>query len=114
MVSKTNDGRWFWTVCVAVIAIVFRPVVVQAQAPHEETAKCDMRLIDAPKPVYPKLHDKQTLKSMAVADLEISDDGMVKAVRLSRSSGIRKYDNAIVQALKKWRYNEATGCRERY
>jgi len=73
-----------------------------------------MRLIDSPKPVYPKLHDKQTLKSMAVADLEISDDGMVKAVRLSRSSGIRKYDNAIVQALKKWRYNEATGCRERY
>jgi len=74
-----------------------------------------MQLVDAPKPVYPAraANDDRVLKSAVVADLTINDAGAVKAVRLTRSSGIATYDKAVLEALKKWRYNKASGCGER-
>jgi TonB family protein len=74
-----------------------------------------MRLLDSPKPVYPPRQPQRNdvLESSVVVDLVVKEDGTIKTVRLSRSSGIPDYDKAIIRALKRWRYNVASGCTER-
>jgi len=117
MLPKANDGWWIRTIRVAVIALAISSLpAFHAQTPQSESGKCKMRLLEAPRPLYPPgpVDKDEVLKSPAVAELGINDDGTVKTVRLTRSSGIRRYDKAIIQALKKWRYNAAAaGCGER-
>jgi TonB family protein len=116
MFTKANDGRTLWAIWITVIACVMVSDVIHAQEPQRsDNGRCEMRLLDAPKPVYPAkpLRGNEVLKSPVVVDLVINDDGTVKTVRLTRSSGIRTYDKAVLQAVKKWRYNKSVGCRQR-
>jgi len=69
-----------------------------------------MRLIYAPKPTYSsEPNEDEVLRSAVVVDLGINEDGTIKTLRLSRSSGVRRYDRAVVRAVRSWRYNKAAG-----
>jgi TonB family protein len=116
MLSQTNDGWWLWAVRIELAAaLILCSGVVQAQAPQSKSGGCEMRSLNAPKPVYPPRQPKsnEVLKSSVVVDLVVKEDGTVKSLHLSRSCGIPDYDKAIVKALKRWRYNAASGCVER-
>jgi len=117
MLSQTNDGWWLWAIRIELAAaLILCSGVVQAQAPQQtNSAACEMRLLDSPKPVYPPRQPQknEVLKASVVVDLVVKEDGTVKSVHLRRSCGIPDYDKAIVKALKRWRYNEASGCAER-
>ncbi len=103
------------SLAVAVVASSISANVSRAQTPQGKSGNCEMRLLHAPKPVYPhdSGHEKRVLKSATVVELVVKDDGSIKTIGLRRSCGIRIYDQAIIRALKKWRYNEAKGCGQR-
>ena len=94
MLSQTNDGWWLWAVRLGLVGLVFCSVTVQAQDPQSKTAPCELRLLIAPKPVYPERqpHKNEALKSSVVVDLTVMENGTVGKVHLSRSSGIPDYD----------------------
>lgn len=114
MSSKTNDARSFWTVWIALVALfVIIACVARAQSPYNAGNKCTMRLLSKPQPQYPVLKKKHTLKAGVVVNLLVNEDGTVERATLGRSCGIKEYDDAVVTAVRKWRYNKAVGCGER-
>lgn len=114
MSSETNDGRSFWTVCIALVVLfAIVPCDSRAQSSGHESNKCTMQLISSPKPSYPVLKKKQNLKSGVVVDLIVNADGTIKSATLARSSGIKEYDDAVIKAFKNWRYNRVSECKER-
>jgi TonB family protein len=114
MSLKADDGRALWTIWVAVVVCLIGACVVRAQGPKTESNGCTMRLVDAPKPAYPVLKNKGTLRSPVVVDVTVNEDGTVKVAQLRRSCGIPLWDKAVLRAVKKWRYNASKGCGERH
>lgn len=72
-----------------------------------------MRLLHSEKTKYPVLGKEQKLRSAVIVDLVVNEDGTVRTATLSRSCGIKEYDDAVVSALKKWHYDKASGCGDR-
>ena len=81
MLSQTNDGWWLWAIRIELAAaLILCSGIVQAQASQSKSSGCEMRLLDAPKPVYPPRQPQKSevLESSVVVDLVVKEDSSIR------------------------------------
>jgi len=83
------------------------PPVQQAapQAPAPVTPpRTDAAHLNNPAPQYPALSRRLGEQGRVMLDVYILPDGSVGEIKLNRSSGFPRLDNAALQAVKTWKY----------
>lgn len=85
------------------------PVVQQAAPAPEAPApitppRTDAAHLNNPAPQYPALSRRLGEQGRVLVDVYILPDGSVGEIKLNRSSGFPRLDNAALQAVKTWKY----------
>lgn len=85
--------------------------VQSAPAPQAQTApapvippRTDASHLNNPEPNYPPVSRRMGEEGQVLLDVHIQPDGSVDDVKLKRSSGFPRLDEAAVQAVRRWRY----------
>lgn len=60
--------------------------------------------LNNPKPIYPAISKRLGEEGTVKVNVLIGADGLAKEVRLSRSSGFERLDDAALMAVKQWRF----------
>lgn len=85
------------------------PAPVVAAAPQEPVApvippRSDASFLNNPAPVYPATSRRLREQGRVLFDVHILPDGSVGEIRLKRSSGFARLDEAALEAVRRWRY----------
>ena len=76
-----------------------------AAAPPAECS--DAGYLYKPDPPYPRLANRMNQQGTSLIQADVASDGAVDNVRLHRSSGYPRLDNAALKAVAGWRFNPA-------
>lgn len=66
--------------------------------------RADAAFLDNPAPRYPQLSRRRREEGRVLLDVFIRADGGVGDVKLKRSSGFTRLDDAAIEAVRRWRY----------
>ena len=108
MLSKNAFRERIGTVSTALIVLALS-VCMQCASQTTPSAGCSLSTLSNPSPVFPTLTNPAPMQT-PVAELSITEDGVVKKVRLLRRSNQQSWDRAILKTLKTWRFSSAPGC----
>ncbi len=75
-----------------------------APAPAVVPPRSDAAHLNNPAPVYPPLSRKLQEQGRVLLDVHILADGSVGEMRLKKSSGFDRLDDAAMRAVRQWRY----------
>ncbi|SRR5713226_8520482 len=114
MLSKNASGKWIGTISTISIALAFLTLPINVQSAAQTTAApsggCALSTLSSPSPAFPTVTNLAAMQT-PIAELSITEDGVVKKVRLLRSSNQQSWDRAILKTLKTWRFSKAApGC----
>jgi TonB family protein len=115
MLLRNDKRRRIETLLLAVVvgAIAF-DVRSASQTTPTASSKCVPFPAFTPEPKFPSLKAGEPVKLGAPAlELQVADDGTVKAARLIRSSYVKDWDREILKTVKTWRFSRAPGCGSR-
>lgn len=76
----------------------------EAPLPPLQPPRADAAFLDNPAPAYPPLSRRLREQGRVLLDVLIRADGSVGEVRLKRSSGFPRLDQAALEAVRRWRY----------
>lgn len=78
----------------------------QAQEPQQPVTppRSDAAFLNNPAPAYPPLSRRLREQGRVLFDVYILPDGSVGQIRLKRSSGYTRLDEAALDAVRRWRY----------
>lgn len=66
--------------------------------------RSDATHLDNPPPVYPPVSRRLGEQGQVLLEVRIEPDGTVSEIRLKRSSGFERLDNAAMKTVRNWRY----------
>jgi periplasmic protein TonB len=66
--------------------------------------RADASHLNNPPPAYPSLSRRMREEGKVLLDVHILEDGRVGEIKLRRSSGFSRLDQAALSAVKRWRY----------
>jgi protein TonB len=76
----------------------------QPAAAPGELSSSDVQPLDNPQPPYPALSRRLGESGTVIVRVLIGTDGRASEVRLQRSSGYDRLDDAALQAVRRWRW----------
>ncbi len=113
MLSQNDARKRTWAL-LAEVAVV---LVISGGCASLETVDgqhhaCGLQPIERPSPEWPNapLTHKPRAKRNPRLSFDVLEDGSVDKVKLLRSSNVPKIDKAVVNAVKKWKYEPSPGC----
>lgn len=98
--GATPSGPAVATAAMSVAAKSAAPVDPAAVVPP----RADASQLDYPAPVYPVISRRLGEQGRVLLDVHILPDGSVGEIRLKRSSGHARLDDAAIEAVRRWHY----------
>lgn len=84
------------------------PVITEISASAEPAGRAEARLIEAPRPHYPRAARQRGWEGVVVLAVTVDAEGQPAQVAVKLSSGIGVLDAAAEQAVRRWRFSPAT------
>ncbi len=69
--------------------------------------RSDAAHLNNPAPVYPPVSRRSGEQGRVLLDVYILPDGAVGEIKLKRSSGFERLDEAAIRAVRRWKYQPA-------
>lgn len=80
-------------------------VAVAASKANEGVRQTTPQVVDNPPPLYPPELLTQSIEGVVLVTATVTGDGRVVRARLRKSSGRKAFDQAALDAVRKWRFN---------